>query len=243
MNFRTIASSSNGNAYVLESYDRRPLLIDAGVPLKTIQVATNYTVSGLAGCLISHSHGDHVKAVPQLLAMGVNCYASKETWQALEAKTVNGRHRCKLLEADESIVIHGWRVTPFKAIHDVPGTLGFVVSDLHRSHLMYLTDSAYSPYRFEGLTHIAIECNFDKEILRRNAMSGSVHSDRYKRTVSTHMSLDRVLDFLKASDLKRVQEIHLLHLSDANSDEKAFKSAIEAATGIPCLVARKDVRG
>jgi hypothetical protein len=34
-----------------------------------------------------------------------------------------------------------------------------------------------------------------------------------------------------------LQEIHLLHLSDANSNEKEFKEKIQKLTGVPVYVA------
>jgi len=38
---------------------------------------------------------------------------------------------------------------------------------------------------------------------------------------------------LKANDLSKCREIHLLHLSDGNSDEQLMRQKVEAATGIP----------
>jgi hypothetical protein len=50
------------------------------------------------------------------------------------------------------------------------------------------------------------------------------------------MSLEKCVEYLKAADLSKVMAIYLLHLSDANSDEREFKRAIERETGVPVYV-------
>jgi hypothetical protein len=51
------------------------------------------------------------------------------------------------------------------------------------------------------------------------------------------MNLQTVKGFLQANDLSRVQEIHLLHLSAANSDGVLFKREIQKTTGKPVTIA------
>jgi hypothetical protein len=53
------------------------------------------------------------------------------------------------------------------------------------------------------------------------------------------MSLERVIETLEVTDLSKVREIHLLHLSDAHSDADRFRREVEAATGKPVHVAPK----
>ena len=56
MKFTPIASSSRGNCYIVEAEGNKPLLIEAGIPIKKIREALNFGLSNLAGCLISHEH-------------------------------------------------------------------------------------------------------------------------------------------------------------------------------------------
>lgn len=245
--FIPLASSSDGCCYVVRSSAHPPLLIDAGIRYTAIQIGLNFQVTSLAGCLISHCHGDHSKAIPKLLAAGVDVYASPDTWKALGHRKGMTTHRSKpigdpQLEKDgihQAIAVGPWTVQPFDAVHDVAGTLGFLIASPCQCRLLYLTDTAYSRYRFEGLTHIAVEANFSSEIMRQNSRQGSIETDRFKRTTQTHMSLERLIEMLKANDLNKVKEIHLLHLSDLNSDEAAFKDAVQRATGIPVFIACK----
>lgn len=127
---------------------------------------------------------------------------------------------------------------PFATVHDSPGSLGFLIAG-PTGRCVYLTDSAYSPVRFEGVTHFCIECNFSREIIRSNVETNAIGRERFRRTYSNHLSLDRVIDMLMANDLSKVEEIWLLHLSDVNSDEAEFKDAVRRATGKPVYVAAK----
>lgn len=102
-----------------------------------------------------------------------------------------------------------------------------------------MTDTAYSEFTFKDLTHIAIECNWSEAQIRANTRTGEVSSDRFKRTVTNHMSLERAIRFLQKHDLSACREIWLLHLSDQNSNEQEFKLAVQRATGKPVFIAPK----
>jgi phosphoribosyl 1,2-cyclic phosphodiesterase len=127
-----------------------------------------------------------------------------------------------------------WRVLPFDLRHDTPGTLGFCVEGPSKERLLYVTDTAFIPYRFDGLTIVAIEANYSEAILRESGEA----TKRKLRALRYHMSLERTLAFLAANDLDGVREIWLLHLSDAHSDEAAFREAVREATGKPVFVAQ-----
>ena len=227
-----LASSSAGNAYLVGG--RSPLLLDCGLSYRELQRATGYKLTGLAGCLVGHEHADHSKAAADLMRAGVDCYMSTGTAEALELTS----HRLRVVKALEQLTIGDWTVLPFEAIHDAKEPLGFLIAG-EGEKVLYLTDTAYCPYRFTGLTRIMIECNYSREILDRNIEAGKLHPGLKNRLIRTHFSLDRVLDFLAANDLSRVREIMLLHLSDGNSDAMGFKKAIQAATGRMVTVAEK----
>lgn len=236
MEFRALASSSAGCCYVVRSHGLRPLLLDCGMRFQRILEELDFDLN-LAGCLLTHAHGDHSKAVFELLQRGIDIYASFETEDALRCrKLVAPVHKIRTMLHGDSREIDGYVVRAFRAAHDEPGTLAFTIEASGR-RLLYMTDSAYSEYRFEGLTHICIECNHSREILRQRTLRGDVERSRYRRTTSSHMSLERLLEFLAAHDLQHVQEIHLLHLSDENSDEEHFASSVRRLTGKPVYVA------
>lgn len=232
-----LASSSAGNAYLITD-GRSPLLLDCGLSIRELKQATGYRLSTLAGCLITHEHGDHSKSASDLMRYGIDCYMSAGTAEALG---LTG-HRLHIIQALQQFSLGAWTVLPFDAVHDAAEPLGFLLATAGEK-LLYLTDTAYCRYRFRGLTRIMVECNYSREILDRNVESGSLHPALKSRLIRSHFSLDRVLGFLKASDLSRVREIVLLHLSDGNSDAAEFKKSIQAATGRMVRVAEKGGEG
>lgn len=237
LEFRPLASSSAGCCYQVLAPGADPLLIDAGLNFKSIQQALGFRVSGLAGCLLSHAHGDHCKGIAGLIKSGIDVYASEETWAALPE--CRDSHRARRVEARQQFSAGAWDVMAFECVHDQPGTLGFIVQAPRGGRLLYLTDSAYSKYRFDGLTHIAVEANYSSEVIRANTASGVIGRDRFARTVRTHMSIERLIPMLMANDLSQVEEIWLLHLSAENSDEEMFRRRVEQETGKPTYIARE----
>lgn len=231
MDIRVIASSSAGNCYLLDD-GQAPLLLEAGIRFQDIRRAAGFGLSRLAGALISHEHTDHARAVADVLKAGVDVYASAGTWEALGLR----HHRAHTIRALQQVRIGPWTVLPFDSVHDAKEPLGFLLAT-GPYKVLYLTDSAYCKYRFKGLTHILIEANHSMELLRQGVASGAIPLAHKNRVMRNHMSLERLLEFLRACDLSRVTEIHLLHLSDANSDAQAFKTAVQQATGLPVFVA------
>lgn len=81
-----------------------------------------------------------------------------------------------------------------------------------------------------------IEANYSETILAANVDAGRIEPARAKRVRQNHMSIGRVLDFIKANDMSKCRAIHLLHLSDGNSNADLFKRMVQEATGIPTFV-------
>ena len=126
---------------------------------------------------------------------------------------------------------------PFDVQHDAPEPLGFLFTSVETGEkLLYFTDTYYIKYKFQGLTHIMAECNYDAETLQRSVDAGYIPIELVPRLVKSHMSLEHFLDLLKANDLSKVRQIYLLHLSNNNSDEKRFKEEVQKLTGAEVYV-------
>ena len=213
---------------------RTTLLVELGLAFKAVRRALGFTTSALAGALISHGHGDHARGVKDALRAGIDCYMSAGTAAELG---LAGHHRVHRLEADRTTTIGTLRVAPFEAIHDAAEPLSFLIQDETGDRLLYVTDSAYVPARADRLGVVAIEANYSVELLAAGVERGDYPRAHKTRVMSTHMSIERVLSMLRANDLSALREVHLLHLSDGNSDAAGFRSRVQRATGVPTFVA------
>ena len=229
MIFKPLASSSAGNAYLVEEDGMEPLLVDPGIRFSALSLALGSSVARLAGCLISHQHGDHSKGAAELANRGVPIYTSSECSDALGIEAIHMEHA-------ESLDVGGWRVTAWDAVHDVR-CFGFIIDSPSGDRLLYCTDSAYVPYRFGGLTHIAIGANYSEDTLAARVASGAMDRAHGERVLACHMSIERVVEFHRANDLSKLREVHLLHLSAGNSNEAEFKVAVQRIAGVPVYVA------
>ncbi|HHY42544.1 MAG TPA: MBL fold metallo-hydrolase [Thermoanaerobacterales bacterium] len=230
-----LASGSSGNCYHITD-GRTPLLLECGIGINNILRNLKFGVSSLAGCLVSHGHKDHAKAVKDLMKFGIDIYLSQGT-----ADEISGlgpwRHRINIIKAKQQFKIGTWTILPFETQHDAAEPLGFLFANQAGEKLLYATDTYYIRYKFSGLTHIMVECNYSIDILNENIRAGKVYQAQKNRILKSHFSLENVKDFLRANDLSQVREIWLLHLSDGNSDAKRFKQEIQELTGKMVFVA------
>lgn len=227
-----LASSSRGNCYHITD-GVTPLLLECGISFKDIRQGLDFKVSEIAGCLVTHQHKDHCKAVSDVMKAGIDVYMSAGTKDALG---ITG-HRVKAVKAREQFKVGTWTILPFETEHDAVEPLGFLLANQVGDKLLFATDTYYVRYRFNGLSHIMVECNYAADILRANVEAGSVPTAMKNRLLESHFSLANVKEFLKANDLSQVQEIWLIHLSDGNSDAARFKREIQELTGKPVYVA------
>lgn len=226
-----IVSSSSGNCYLITD-GSSTLILEGGISWKKIQQRTGFTAHTAAGMLVTHEHLDHAQAVKDAARHGLDIYLSKGTAEAIG---VSG-HRIYHVKSLQQLTIRSWTVLPFDTVHDAAEPLGFLLQAGTGEKVLFLTDSSYCRYRFRGITHMMLECNFQDEILEANISSGIVEASRKKRLIESHFSLKRVKDFLKANDLSSLKAIWLMHLSDHNSDEALFKREIQQLAGVPVYV-------
>ena len=232
MRFEALASSSAGNAYVVSDKDTR-ILVECGVSHKKLQKLSGFSLSEFQACLVSHEHKDHAKAVQELISRGMAVYMSPGTADALETDGV------ELIEDMEQFNVGSLDIVPFTTFHDAAEPLGFLIkSRVDGDVLAFATDTVNLRYKFPGLNILAIEANYDKNILERcERMPEKV---RYRIT-NAHMEIDTLCDYLRSLDLSQCREIHLLHLSDATSHEGHFINKVSRAVpkGIEITACRK----
>lgn len=226
----TFGSSSAGNGYLLKDGDSH-LLLEAGIRPKNMQLDW----SKVDGLLVTHEHNDHAKYVSDYLKRGAfNAHCTKGTVAQLKNVT---SYRVNTREYLSPFKIKDWSIIPFKVEHDAAEPAGFLIQSPNGKKILFATDTYYIRYKFQGITHFMIECNYSLEILARNREQHLIDSHQYKRIIKSHFELNNLIDFFKANDLTKAEEIFLLHLSDRNSDKEQFIQKIEATTGVPTYVA------
>lgn len=225
MIFQSLASSSSGNAYLV-SDDHTCILIECGLSHKKLQQAAAFKLTSLSGCLVSHEHKDHAHCVEKILASGVPVYLSQGTAAALELPE-------KLLdlatemESGKQFNIGSIDIVPFSTFHDAQEPLGFVMrSRVDGDILAFATDTVNLPYDFPGVNLLAVEANFQQDILDR---CERMPEKTRRRISNTHMEIDKLCERLRRMDLSRCREIYLLHLSSATSHEGQFINKVARA--------------
>lgn len=235
MKIEILASGSKGNCYKV-SNGNTALLLECGISYKDIQKKLNFKTK-IDGCLLTHEHKDHAYSVKDLIKFGIHCYMSKGTAEALNI----GGYYVNILKKNstgyERKVIGDFIVTPFKAIHDSLEPLGFHVFDTSNGEgLVFITDTSYIEYTFPPTDYYLVECNYVKELIDINVYNKQVNINLRNRIVKNHMSLETLLDLLRANDLSKLKQIYVLHLSDSNSDENYIREEIQKLTGVPVVV-------
>ena len=226
MELKVISTGSKGNAYILRN-ENEALLIECGVNIKDIKKALDFDFSKVVGCIVTHEHMDHSKAIVDILKLGIDTYSSFKT---LKARFCIDQARAKTITPKQSFMVGGFRVMPFEVQHDVPCN-GFLIEHPECGKTLFLTDTFYCKYTFPGLNNIIIEANFSKAIIDRKFGPDSGKEFLRNRILQSHFSLENCKDMLSANDLTKVNNIVLIHLSDSNSDEVQFVKDIKELTG------------
>lgn len=229
MELKVIGTGSSGNAYLLEN-EEEALLIECGVRFSDIKAALNFNLNKLVGCIVTHEHGDHAKSIKDLMAYGVDVYATEGTHRACGTYS---SHKARIL-VDTNFIIGNFKVKPFDVLHDAAEPCGFLINHLETGNILFMTDLIYSPYTFKNLNNIIIEANYDDAIAKRKMKNMEFLRNR---VINNHMSLSTCRKFLFDNDLSAVNNIVLIHLSDGNSDERMFRELVSKDTGKNVTVA------
>ncbi|MBK1834294.1 MBL fold metallo-hydrolase [Roseibacillus ishigakijimensis] len=170
MKLAVLGSGSGGNATLLDT-GAGVLLVDAGLSAKQLVLRMQQLgvePGDLAGLLITHEHGDHVKGL-QVFArkFDVPVYATALTQEVLARKVTSVR-QWKLFSAGQGFECAGIEVESFAIPHDAVDPVGFLFSGpSHRASV--LTDLGHVStglrQRLGGVSAMVLEANYCDRML------------------------------------------------------------------------------
>ena len=226
MIFKSLASSSEANVYVVSDGETR-ILIECGVTYKKLQELCGFQTTKFKACLISHEHNDHSSCVKKVLKSGVPVYLTQGTARALMESNKLSETLLDLateMVSGNQFAVGTIDIMPFTTFHDAQEPVGFVLqSRVDGDILAFATDTVNIPYNFPGVNILALEANFQQDILDR---SERMPEKTKKRVSNTHMEIDKLCECLRRMDLRSCRELWLLHLSSAMSHEGQFVNKV-----------------
>ena len=226
MKLTVLASGSSGNGYLLEGRNSA-LVIECGVRPTDLFRVTGVRPGKVAGCLVTHEHGDHAGFVDMYAALGLRIYASQGTIsKVIRPGSLARAHR---LVAMSSYVIGDFIVRPFDVRHDAEEPLGFVIEHQELGRLLFVTDTRIVPYTFKSqkVDHILVEANYSDTILDERVEDGVLDIARAARVRCTHMSIQAAIDFVVANETERLKNVILIHISGENADPGYFVKKVQ----------------
>ena len=120
-----LASSSKGNAYVVEQGDAA-LLVDCGVGIRRLKAA--YDVTRLRGVLITHNHIDHVSGLRSVAkAIDAPVFANAMTAESAAELLETDAIPFACFENGQEFEVGPFSVTPFSIPHDAADPVGYVI--------------------------------------------------------------------------------------------------------------------
>lgn len=216
---KTIATGSSGNSYALMN-DKEILLLDLGVSEKVIKKAIDFRISDVAGAVVSHGHLDHAKSVKDFENMGIKMFAPYNFSNHISAEcNYMGDFKIK----DFALTDKNGKFMHTNNDGSECPCYGFLIEHEDMGKLLYITDTELVKWRFSGINHILISCNYQKKYISDSAKRNHV--------LRGHMELETVKDFIKANKSNTLRTVILCHMSSDSIDFLFAKKQIEEVVG------------
>jgi phosphoribosyl 1,2-cyclic phosphodiesterase len=235
LKFKQIYSGSSGNLFTVTAANGKRILIECGVTWSKLQKALDFNLKGIEGCLVSHQHKDHSKAIKNVMTAGINVYALECVFQSQE---LAGHHRAIHIRNKDLIKLDSFQVFAFSLNHDVP-IVGFIVHEKATGEkLLFATDTSHIIQKFNyPFDIIAIECSFDEAVLQKRVDDEDIHISLAKRLWGSHLEKDNCLSYIRDKcNLDKCREIYLLHLSGDNIDKRKTKQYFKDELFLPTFI-------
>ena len=130
----SIGSGSSGNCYYLGVGDYG-ILIDAGIPSKTIRMALKkegIPFETICAMFVTHDHADHIKSLGVISSKAnIPVYATREVHKGINNNycitTPIDEQYVRYVEKGEKTFFRDFEITPFEVPHDGSDNVGYFI--------------------------------------------------------------------------------------------------------------------
>lgn len=244
LRFISFGSGSSGNCAYLGYEDKdgktTGILIDAGVDPKIVYKTlkeNNIDPRAIAGILLTHDHGDHVKFAYTILR------ANRHMVVYTTMRTMNGllrRHNIsnrikdyqKLIYKEFPFEAAGFNITAFETSHDGTENVGFFIESPDETHRFVITTDTgkiteRADFYLRKANYVMIESNYDLKML----MQGRYPEYLKARIVGEKGHLDNTVaaEYIKSIYTPALSHVFLCHLSEENNTPEIALSVMTTA--------------
>jgi phosphoribosyl 1,2-cyclic phosphodiesterase len=231
MIFCPLYSGSSGNSIFVSSENTK-ILIDAGLPGKSIENAMNQigqTTANVDAIFVTHEHIDHTKGIGVLSRKyDIPIYTNEQTWSAMEKSIGKIKEYNIKIFSGNSISIKDMEVENFNISHDAACPNGYsVISE--KKKVCIATDLGFFSQEvknyIEDADIVLLESNHDIEMLKFGPYPYSLK----RRILSNvgHLSNEDCGKAIVSITNNKFKNIILGHLSKTNNyPELAYQTVI-----------------
>lgn len=226
LQFFSVGSGSSGNCAYLGVAGEGGIIVDAGVePDKVLDELRRNAIDAakVAGIVLTHDHGDHVKYVYALLRKFPNMavFCTPRTLDGMLrrhsiSRRIRDRH--KAVYKEFAFQAGPFMVTPFEVSHDGSDNVGFCVT-VGDKNFVVATDMGTigerADFYIRKANWLMIESNYDAAMLA----TGRYPEYLKARIRSDHGHLNNTVtaDYLASMWRSWLTDIYLCHLSEDNN--------------------------
>lgn len=225
---KVIGTSSRGNCLAVYDSRGKYILLDVGLPIKTILKGVEYNIKDCLAAFVTHVHQDHSKAINDCIKYGIPVYANEDVCKKYP--------KCHLIDALGVGEFDGFKVRSFGVAHDVQNN-AFTIDTIDGIRILYATDMSSVQWCSKNVNYAVIECNYSEEDLINNIVEDEESRSKYYN----HFELNQCIHYLKHGvDNINLQGILLWHMSKTNIDVNKAVKKVKLELGFGNVYAAKN---